>query len=198
MVSDQHSEAAAIASQIIQMFRQKGDAAYVGEEVTQTEHALQAATAAERDGADCELIAAALLHDVGHLLHDLPEDCAESGIDDRHQVLGEAFLKKHFSSRVTEPVRLHVAAKRYLCASNPAYWDRLSAASKISLELQGGVMTDEEIAQYEAGQFATEATQLRGWDDEAKVVGFETKNWEHFRQPLTAALELASDQASDI
>jgi phosphonate degradation associated HDIG domain protein len=198
MASDQHADATAIASQIIQMFRQKGDAAYVGEEVTQTEHALQAATAAERDGADCELIAAALLHDVGHLLHNFPEDCAESGIDDQHQVLGEAFLKKHFSSRVTDPVRLHVAAKRYLCSSNPAYWDRLSAASKTSLELQGGVMTDEEIVQYEAGQFAREATQLRGWDDEAKVVGFETKNWEHFRQPLIAALELAGDQASDI
>jgi len=198
MADDQREDAATMASQIIEMFRRKGDAAYVGEEVTQTEHALQAATAAERDGADCELIAAALLHDVGHLLHDLPEDCAQTGIDDQHQVLGEAFLKKHFSSRVTEPVRLHVAAKRYLCSCNSSYRDRLSAASQTSLELQGGVMTEEEIAQFEAGQFAKEATQLRGWDDEAKVVGLETKDWGYFRQSLIAALELAGDPSSDI
>ena len=196
MASDQCDNAITIASQIIEMFHQKGDAAYVGEAVSQTEHAFQAATAAERDGADCELIVAALLHDVGHLVHDLPEDCAESGIDDHHQVLGEVFLKKHFSLRVTEPVRLHVAAKRYLCSCNPAYRDRLSAASQTSLELQGGVMTAEEIAQYEAGEFAREATELRGWDDEAKIAGFETKGWEHFRQPLVAALQLASDQST--
>ena len=196
MASDQCDNAVTIASQIIEMFHQKGDAAYVGEEVSQSEHAFQAATAAERDEADCEVIVAALLHDVGHLVHDLPEDCAESGIDDHHQVLGDVFLKKHFSLRVTEPVRLHVAAKRYLCSCNPAYRDRLSAASQTSLELQGGVMTAEEIAQYEAGEFAKEATELRGWDDEAKVAGLETKGWEHFRQPLIAALQLAGDQST--
>ena len=195
MASDQCDNAIEMASQIIELFHQKGDAAYGGEEVSQTEHAFQAATAAERDGADCELIVAALLHDVGHLVHDLPDDSAESGIDDHHQVLGEAFLRKHFSLRVTEPVRLHVTAKRYLCSCNPAYRERLSAASQTSLELQGGVMTDEEVAQFEVGEFAREATELRGWDDEAKIAGLETKGWEHFREPLMAALQLARDQS---
>jgi phosphonate degradation associated HDIG domain protein len=195
MASDQCDNAIEMASQIIELFHQKGDTAYGGEEVSQTEHAFQAATAAERDGADCELIVAALLHDVGHLVHDLPEDCAASGIDDHHQLLGEVFLKKHFSLRVTEAVRLHVAAKRYLCSCNPAYRERLSAASQTSLELQGGIMTDEEVAQFEAGEFAREATELRGWDDEAKIAGLETKGWEHFREPLVAALQLARDQS---
>ena len=195
MASDQCDNAIEMASQIIELFHQKGDTAYGGEEVSQTEHAFQAATAAERDGADCELIVAALLHDVGHLVHDLPEDCAESGIDDHHQLLGEVFLKKHFSLRVTEPVRLHVAAKRYLCSCNPAYRERLSAASQTSLELQGGIMTDEEVVQFEAGEFAREAAELRGWDDEAKMAGLETKGWEHFREPLMAALQLARDQS---
>ncbi|MFP6575221.1 MAG: HD domain-containing protein [Pirellulaceae bacterium] len=195
MASDQCDNAIEMASQIIELFHQKGDTAYGGEEVSQTEHAFQAATAAERDGADCELIVAALLHDVGHLVHDLPEDCVESGIDDHHQLLGEVFLKKHFSLRVTEAVRLHVAAKRYLCSCNPAYRERLSAASQTSLELQGGIMTDEEVAQFEAGEFAREATELRGWDDEAKIAGLETKGWEHFREPLMAALQLARDQS---
>ena len=195
MASDQCDNAIEMASQIIELFHQKGDTAYGGEEVSQTEHAFQAATAAERDGADCELIVAALLHDVGHLVHDLPEDCAESGIDDHHQLLGEVFLKKHFSLRVTEAVRLHVAAKRYLCSCNPAYRERLSAASQTSLELQGGIMTDEEVVQFEAGEFAREATELRGWDDEAKIAGLETKGWEHFCEPLVAALQLARDQS---
>ena len=195
MASDQCDNAIEMASQIIELFHQKGDTAYGGEEVSQTEHAFQAATAAERDGADCELIVAALLHDVGHLVHDLPEDCAESGIDDHHQLLGEVFLKKHFSLRVTEAVRLHVAAKRYLCSCNPAYRERLSAASQTSLELQGGIMTDEEVVQFEAGEFAREAAELRGWDDEAKIAGLETKGWEHFCEPLVAALQLARDQS---
>src|SRR5262249_49953725 len=113
---------------VLRLFKERGDAAYLGEPVSQTEHALQAARAAERAGAAAALVAAALLHDVGHLLHDLPEDCARAGIDDAHEERGGRWLGRHFGPDVVEPVRLHVAAKRYLCASDPTYLGRLSEA----------------------------------------------------------------------
>src|SRR6516225_6317978 len=117
-----------------------------GEPVSQTEHALQTAWAAEQAGAASALIAAALLHDIGHLLHDLPEDCAHHGIDDAHEVRGARWLVQHFGPDVTEPVRLHVPAKRYLCSTDPAYRSQLSEASELSLKLQGGPFTPAEVA----------------------------------------------------
>lgn len=194
MGSDACDRSAAIAEQIIKLFQDRGDAAYGGEEVSQTEHAFQAATAAEASGADCELVAAALLHDIGHLLHDLPEDSAQAGVDDCHQDLGDRFLRRYFGLRVTEPVRLHVAAKRYLCAREPGYQAQLSAASLTSLALQGGPFSSAEVVQFEAGEFAEQAARLRVWDDLAKVAGLSTQDWRHFREPLVAALELAQDE----
>ena len=98
--------------------------------MSQNEHALQAALLAEKSGAKPALIAAALLHDIGHLLHELPEDIAEQGVDTQHEALGSAWLSQHFGPEVSESVRLHVAAKRYLCRVEPAYFDALSEASK--------------------------------------------------------------------
>src|SRR5262249_4343349 len=112
------------------LFREKGNGAYFGEAVTETEHALQCAHLAEQSGAPPELIAAALLHDVGHLLHGLPEDAAERGLDGRHEEEGAAWLRGHFGPAVVDPVRLHVAAKRYLCAVEPDYHAGLSEASR--------------------------------------------------------------------
>ena len=194
MGNDASDPSAAIAEQVIKLFQDRGDAAYGGEEVSQTEHAFQAATSAEASGADCELVAAALLHDIGHLLHDLPEDSAQAGIDDFHEDLGDRFLRRHFGLRVTEPVRLHVAAKRYLCACEPGYQAQLSSASLTSLALQGGPFSPVEVAQFEAGEFAQEAARLRVWDDLAKVAGLSTQGWAHFREPLVAALKLAEDE----
>ena len=120
-----------------------GDQLYIGEPVSMTEHMLQAAQAAELDGASPTLVAAALLHDFGHLIHDLPEDSAEHGIDTRHKDVGADYLARHFVPAVVEPTRLHVAAKRYLCAVDPAYLANLSPASILSLKLQGGPYTAE-------------------------------------------------------
>jgi phosphonate degradation associated HDIG domain protein len=175
---------------ICRLFKERGDAAYIGEPVSQTEHALQAAWSAERAGASSALITAALLHDIGHLLHDLPEDCAEHGVDDGHEVLGARWLQRHFGPEVTEPVRLHVPAKRYLCTVEAGYRERLSPASVLSLQLQGGPFTAEEVQHFRQNPFAEAAVALRRWDEEAKVAGLKTPGLEHFRPHLAATLTL--------
>ena len=114
--------------------------------MSQAEHALQAAELAEREGAPDRLVVAALLHDVGHLLDGQDEDLADRGVDGRHEEAGCAWLARHFGPEVTEPIRLHVAAKRYLCAVDPSYLDGLSPASRLSLSVQGGPMGAEERA----------------------------------------------------
>jgi phosphonate degradation associated HDIG domain protein len=172
---------------ILELFRKRGDAAYLGEPVSQTEHALQTAWAAEQAGATSTLIAAALLHDFGHLLHDLPEDCALAGIDDAHEVRGERWLARYFGPDVTEPVHLHVAAKRFLCATDPNYLGLLSEASLRSLQLQGGPLTADEAAQFRLYPHSEAAVALRRFDEQAKVPGSPTPPLEHFRPYLEAA-----------
>ena len=127
-----------VIDEILWLFETRGDEAYFGEPVSQKDHALQAAHRAEQEGAPASLVAAALLHDVGHLVHDLPEDIADRGLDGCHESAGEAWLARHFPPEVTEPVRLHVAAKRYLCKTDSQYLAQLSPASVQSLALQGG------------------------------------------------------------
>lgn len=169
---------------IIQLFEERGADRYGGEEVTQTEHALQAALAAEKDDAPPTMIAAALMHDLGHLLHNLPEDCADQGVDDEHENLAVRWLERFFGPEVTEPIRLHVAAKRYLCATKPGYHEELSEASKTSLRIQGGPFSAMEVEDFEAHPFSREAVQLRIWDDVAKVKNLPTPNIEHYRPIL--------------
>ena len=171
-------------------FARRGGETY-GEGVSQLEHALQCALCAERDGAGPALIAATLLHDIGHLIHDLPQDIADQGIDAQHESLGSAWLSRHFERAVTEPVRLHVAAKRYLATTEPGYFDLLSPASVQSLQLQGGLMSVEESARFAAEIFAEDAIKLRRWDDEGKVVGMATPGLDHFARYLTASLRSA-------
>jgi phosphonate degradation associated HDIG domain protein len=166
---------------VMRLFKERGDAAYIGEPVSQSEHALQTAWAAEQAGAGSALVAAALLHDIGHLLHDLPEDCALDGIDDAHEVRGARWLVQHFGPDVTEPVRLHVPAKRYLCSTDPSYLGQLSEASVLSLKLQGGPFTPEEVAAFRNLPHAEAAVALRRYDEQAKVRGLATPNLEHFR-----------------
>ena len=177
-----------VIEEIFAAFRARGSESYLGEPVSLAEHMLQTALAAEQDDADTVLVASALLHDYGHLVHELPEDSAEHGIDTAHEEAGAAWLERHFVPRVTEPLRLHVLAKRYLCATEPEYLAALSPASVLSLGLQGGPCTPEEIAEFERGEFAEEALRLRRWDDFGKIPGLPTPPVEHYRPALEAGL----------
>jgi phosphonate degradation associated HDIG domain protein len=172
---------------LLRLFKDRGDAAYLGEPVSQTEHALQTAWAAEQAGAGSSLIVAALLHDVGHLLHDLPQNCAETGIDDAHEILGARWLEEHFGREIAELVRLHVEAKRFLCSIDPAYLGALSEASLRSLQLQGGPLMSDEASRFRKHPQAEAAVALRHFDDQAKVPGLPTPALEHFRPYLETA-----------
>ncbi|MBI3863262.1 MAG: HD domain-containing protein [Planctomycetia bacterium] len=166
--------------EVLTLFRERGGSQYGGEAVSQLEHALQAAYFAEQSGAGSPLIAAALLHDVGHLLHSLPDDAPDQGVDDRHEALAARWLKARFGPEVIEPVRLHVAAKRYLCATDADYTTELSPPSALSLKLQGGPMSDDEAREFAARPFCKAAVALRRWDDAAKVPEMKTPPLEHF------------------
>ena len=168
-------------------FDRRGGETY-GEGVNQTDHALQAGWLAEQAGAPPALIVAALLHDIGHLIHDLPQDIAERGIDTQHESLGSAWLSRFFGPDVTEPVRLHVEAKRYLCVAEPGYFDRLSEASVLSLKLQGGPHQAEEAKAFAAEPYADAAVKLRHWDEAAKVLGMKTPDLAHFEPLIRASL----------
>ncbi len=177
-----------VIDEIFRVFREQGSGAYLGEPISLTEHMLQSASAAERDGAPPRLVAAALLHDYGHFIHDLPEDSAEHGVDTRHEEVAHAFLSAHFGPEVAEPIRMHVAAKRYLCAIEPSYMAELSPASILSLELQGGPYSPAEVAAFEASPHAEDAVRLRSYDDIGKVPGLATPGLEHYRAVLHAAI----------
>jgi phosphonate degradation associated HDIG domain protein len=182
---------ACIVDEIRRIFAERGASLYGGEAVTQLEHALQAAMLAENDGADAPLITAALLHDVGHLLHELPDYAPDDGIDDVHEHRAHKWLRDHFCPEVTEPVRLHVAAKRYLCAVEPEYQTTLSGPSLHSLELQGGAFDAAEARQFEQNPFCEAGTRLRRWDDLAKVPGLATPGLDHFLSYVALARQLA-------
>tara|TARA_B100000809_G_scaffold204038_1_gene205301 strand:- start:1969 stop:2559 length:591 start_codon:yes stop_codon:yes gene_type:complete len=172
----------ALVSRLGQLFDQHGGELYGGEAVTQLEHALQTAQLAEQQSRPPEEIVAALLHDVGHLLHDLGDDCAERGIDDVHELAGARWLvgDAGFIPAISEPVRLHVPAKRFLCAVDADYHAQLSAASQLSLSLQGGPFTKDEVAAFRETPYSESAVRLRGWDDLAKQPGLATPSLDHF------------------
>jgi len=174
-------------SDICVLFARKGGRAYEGEGVTQLEHALQTATQAEAAGSPPPLIAAALLHDLGHLLNDQGETPTLRGVDDLHQFAALPFLRSLYGDDVLEPIRMHVDAKRYLCATRPDYYAQLSADSKRSLVLQGGVYSAEEVSRYIGRPHAEDAVKIRLWDDLAKVAGGSTPPLAHFVGALEAA-----------
>jgi len=173
---------------IFELFEQRGNSIYMGEEVTQTEHMLQTAEEAERAGAPATLVAASLLHDIGHFLHGYNADAAEQGINSRHEDIGAAWLARCFGPEVTEPIKLHVAAKRYLCAVDPDYFESLSPASRRSLELQGGPMTASGIATFKANPHYADAVALRRFDDAGKVKGRAVPPLERYRPVLERLL----------
>jgi len=184
-----------------ELFAGPGARDYLGEPVTIGEHLLQAAALAEAAGADSPLVAAALLHDIGHLLGEKPSSRGGLGgssprastadrhgePEDRHGEAGARWLSRWFGEAVTEPVRLHVAAKRYLCAVDAGYFGLLSVESVRTLSLQGGPMTAAEAAAFEALPHARDAVAVRRWDDQAKDPAITPPGFAHFA-PLLEAL----------
>jgi phosphonate degradation associated HDIG domain protein len=160
--------------EITSLFSRHGAQSYFGESVSLTEHSLQTAHAGQLAGAPAALVLAALLHDVGHLLEDVPDDIADWRTDARHEEVGSGWLALRFGPEIYEPVRLHVPAKRYLCAVDRSYFARLSAASVRTLELQGGPMSAAEVATFERERFFADAVRVRRWDDQGKVAGLVT------------------------
>jgi phosphonate degradation associated HDIG domain protein len=176
------------ADALIALLARHGGDGYFGERVTQAEHALQSAALAEAERASPALVVAALLHDVGHLIHTGGEDIADRGIDARHEAIGATYLARLFGPAVVEPVRLHVPAKRYLCAIDRSYKQSLSPASQHSLELQGGAFSPDEAEAFANLPRAQDAVRLRRWDDLAKVVGQETKPAEAYRDLIVEVM----------
>jgi phosphonate degradation associated HDIG domain protein len=170
--------------QIADLFASEGADEYLGEPVTQAAHMLQAAHLAEREGADDALVAAALLHDVGHFTGAVSGQQLMTGTDNYHSRAGADWLAQWFGPDVTEPVRMHVAAKRYLCAVEPGYAKTLSAASVYTLGVQGGPMNGAELEEFTASPYAQDACRLRRWDDAAKDPDAEAPAFEHFRPLL--------------
>ncbi len=174
---------AAIADEAIALFMRLGTLHY-GEKVSQLDHALQCAHNARLADEDEAMIAASLLHDIGHLLHHEGEDAAERGIDTRHEITGADWLHERFGPAVSEPVRLHVDAKRYLALRQPTYVASLSPASLESLALQGGPMDADEASCFEQEPYRAEALRLRDYDDLGKKDRDDLPAFDSYRDML--------------
>ena len=168
----------------------RGADSYLGEPVTIGQHMLQAAHLAEAEAAGEELVAAALLHDIGHYTGEFGEDYIEQGIDNQHDEAGAEVLERFFPPLVTECVRLHVAAKRFLCATDPSYYGKLSEASVKTLALQGGPMSAQEAAEFRRHPHFKEAIRVRLWDEAAKAPDMPVPGFEHY----TALLQQVVDR----
>ena len=169
---------------ILELFADQGATEYMGEAVTMSQHMEQTAACAVADGAAAELVIAALLHDIGHFIGKHPINALEKGIDNNHEDVVANYLQTHFPATISEPVRLHVAAKRYLCATDPTYLGRLSNASVNSLKVQGGPMNADEIESFEANPHHQAAVKLRLYDDDGKVAGLSINPVTTYRETL--------------
>ena len=169
-----------LISEVRDIYNHLGQRRYGLEEITQLDHALQTAALAERQGESPAFIIAALLHDIGQMISGLGENPAGHGIDNRHDIVGANWLNVRFGPEISEPVRLHVAAKRYLCAKDSSYAASLAPDSILSLSLQGGPMPNEEIPIFLASPYAHDAIRLRRFDDQAKSASAQTPPLEHF------------------
>ena len=177
--------------QIMELLETAGQSAYFGEPVTQLEHALQCAQLARDAGGDAEMIIAALLHDIGHLLEEEGVRHDEVGVID-HDAVGARYLRERgFSDRVAQLVSGHVAAKRYLTLTNPSYFARLSAASVATLELQGGPMTAEEASAFGRDPLFEQKLRLRSWDEQGKIAGWAAAPLSSYRDLLVAHVNRA-------
>lgn len=173
-------DSSSIVALIADIFERRGAESYLGEAVTMSEHMLQGATLAEAEGAPDELVAAALLHDIGHYTSEFGAMSLGDARDNYHEESGAAVLAPFFPAVIVECVRLHVPAKRYLCATDKDYYGRLSEASKHTLGLQGGPMAAAEVRDFEANPHHREAVRVRIWDDEGKKPGVATPAFRHY------------------
>ncbi len=173
---------------ILDLFAQRGATEYMGEAVTMSQHMEQSAACAAAEGASDALVISALLHDIGHFIGEHPIEALENGIDNNHEEVGARYLEPHFPASITEPIRLHVAAKRYLCATDDEYFGRLSDASVGSLKVQGGPMSTREVEQFEANPYHQDAVQVRLYDDDGKVTGLTIKPVTDYRATLESLL----------
>ena len=177
-----------VVAEIFLAFEQRGHDQYGSEKVTQLQHGLQCGSLARQAGAPARLVVAALLHDIGHIL---PLDAAsgpKNGLDDKHESRGFHWLNENFPPEVSEPVRLHVAAKRYLCTVEPDYAKRLSPTSHQSFLDQGGPMSAEEVEMFESESYYQSAVALRRWDDTGKDPEMITLPLEAFLDDLRQSL----------
>lgn len=165
---------------IADIFARRGAESYLGEDVTMSQHMLQTAQLAEQAGANGETIVAALLHDIGHYTNEFPEDALARGTDNLHESAGAAVLAPFFPKSVTDPILHHVAAKRYLCATDMSYFGLLSPASVHTLNLQGGPMTDTEVAAFAREPNLSSILQVRVWDDQGKDPAVTTPAFGHY------------------
>lgn len=162
------------------IFERRGSEEYLGEPVTMGEHMLQGATLAEQNNQSDEIVVAALLHDIGHFTSEFGTFAMEDTEDRHHEDAGAEVLERFFPTVVTDCCRYHVAAKRYLCATKPSYFDRLSEASVHSLKLQGGPMSAQEVAAFEQNPNLSQIIAVRYLDEAAKIAGMKTPDFSHF------------------
>ena len=160
---------------------------YIGEKITMSEHMIQTAMIAEKNNSSKSLICACVLHDYGHFIVDDPDLLVSKELDGKHEEIGFDFLKKYFLPEVTEPIKLHVLAKRYLCR-NKLYYDHLSQASKVSLKLQGGVMNDEEEKKFTSLKFYKDAIKVREYDDSGKISNIKIKSIDDYQELISSQL----------
>lgn len=168
------------------LFEVEGNGEYLGEAVTMAQHMLQTGAAARRAGASVALVVAAVAHDVGHFTGVRTGRDLMQGTDNHHDEVAASWLSRWFGPAVTEPVRLHVAAKRYLCAVDPTYRGRLSEASRYTMGVQGGPMSAEEADGFSRLPYAADAVELRRWDDLGKDPDSAPLSLEDFRQDIDA------------
>lgn len=183
------------ANSIWDLFETSQSMPYIGESISQMEHGLQAADRAFSLGSSDELILAALLHDVGHLLTE-QEQMAQLGVKN-HECIGADYLARiGFSTQVTDLVRSHVDAKRYLCSKTPRYLDKLSPASLATLTWQGGPMTAEECQSFEQSPIFKDALRLRSFDEYAKRTDYQSPNRIRYKALITAHLKMTMGNAN--
>ena len=192
MTADPH----ATADRVLDFLSTAGEMEYHGERVSQLEHALQAANLAHEDGGSEEEVIAALLHDIGHILPVEGRQMTSVGVVAHDAIGAQALTDLGFSHAVADIVSGHVAAKRYLVATDAAYAARLSDASVDSLRLQGGPMSPEEVLDFSQSPNWQSMVRVRTWDDRAKTPGAEVPGLESYRELLTAHLSRASRQAT--